>query len=86
MTQISPLAVFVAFAADELSVRLRPCVLSALRATELRLAGLLRLGLLSCRDRLPMKLKASGLQLGVCLGVGASGDDVMRDALAGFPV
>jgi len=31
-----------------------------------------------------MKLKISGLQLRVCLRIGASGDDVVRNALAGF--
>ena len=31
-----------------------------------------------------MKLQASRLKVRVCLGVSASGDDVMADALAGF--
>ena len=73
------LAVFVAVAANQQGVRLRPGVLPALRAGELRLAGPLALRLLGFLGRLPMQLKAGRLQLRVGTGVGASGDDVMRD-------
>jgi hypothetical protein len=78
------LAVLVAIATDKQGIRLRPGVLPALGTGELRLAGPLGLRLLGFRGRLPVKLKARGLQLRVGAGVGASGDDDMRDRLAGF--
>jgi hypothetical protein len=55
-----------------------------MRAGVFGFAGLLRLRLFSRRRRLPMKLKTFRLELCVCLGIEASGDDVMRNALAGF--
>src|ERR1017187_6129931 len=55
----------IALAANQQGVGLRPGVLSAFEASELGLAGFLRRGLLTFGGRLPMQLKAGGLQLGI---------------------
>jgi tetratricopeptide (TPR) repeat protein len=69
-------------AAHEQGIRLGPCVLAALGAGEFRLAGFLRLaGRVRVRVGLPAQLKAARFQLGVCLRVGATRHDVMRNGL-----